>query len=142
MRSQLAQSAGNLSHDSGVLIAPHKCNTHSRNPSSTSSCYQSTVESAQPMPKRYCRCKILSILVGILALFSSLLLYASFPLVVRHMIQNVINLEQDHEFYDFWLKSSEPTEVGINFFHVENPWAVEKGLENLRVKEMGTYMFK
>lgn len=140
MRSPIAQSAGNLSHDSGVLLP--KSATHSRNPSSTSSCYQATIESTEPKPSRYCRLKLVMILFGIIALFSSVILYVYFPLIVRSMIQDVINLQPGGEFDKFWLESSDPTEVGIFFFHVENPWAVENGLEKLRVKEMGTYMFK
>lgn len=64
------------------------------------------------------------------------------PMLIKSILQSIIAIKPGTEFYEFWHQSSEPTEVGIYFFHVENPWAVENGLEKLRVKEMGKYMFK
>lgn len=63
-------------------------------------------------------------------------------MLIKSILQSIIAIKPGTEFYEFWHQSSEPTEVGIYFFHVENPWAVENGLEKLRVKEMGKYMFK
>jgi hypothetical protein len=54
----------------------------------------------------------------------------------------VVNLEKGGEFYNWWSKPSVPTEVGIYFFHIENPYEVQNGHKNIKVKEMGKYMFK
>ena len=75
-------------------------------------------------------------------MISACVFYYYFPLILRRVIQTYINIKPNEDFYNFWLQSSEPTEVGLFFFHVENPWAVENGLEKLRVREMGKYMFK
>lgn len=86
--------------------------------------------------------KCIAILLGFLLILASCFSYVYFPLLLKRIIQQFINLKPGEEFSAFWMQSSEPTEVGINFFHVKNPWAVEQGLENLQVAEMGTYMFQ
>lgn len=135
----LNQSLGNVSRDSGVQVMA-KHGNHSRNASNASSNY-TTDDFEHREPWKLDR-KTIIITIGLILFIGASISYIYFPLLLRRIIQSFINVKPDGEFYDFWLQSSEPTEVGIYFFHVENPWAVENGLEKLRVREMGKYMFK
>lgn len=117
-----------------------KAGCHSRSVSNATSNYTSDFNE-QPSKFRI-NYKVLFVVFGLLFSIAACGLYVYFPLILRRVIQSYINIKPNQEFYDFWLQSSEPTEVGIYFFHVENPWAVENGLEKLRVREMGKYMFK
>lgn len=160
-----SHSLSNVSRDSGIsasrlVSGMAKTGGHSRSVSNASSAYTACTEdsglnqgSGSGDRKRYLsypsvrgwmkpNSKCISILVGFILILGACFSYAYFPLVLRRIIQKHINVQPGEEFYKFWLQSSEPTEVGINFFHVKNPWAVEHGLENLQVQEMGTYMFQ
>lgn len=140
MKSKFSQSLGNVSRDSGVLVMA-KSGGHSRSTSNASSNYTTTFNEEQPRRCTINR-KLLFIVLGFIFVLLSCFSYVYFPLALRRIIQTYINIKPNQEFYNFWVQSSEPTEVGIYFFHVENPWAVENGLEKLKVKEMGKYMFK
>ena len=119
-----------------------KPGSHSRSASNASSNYTTgTYIEDEPRTTKINR-KCLFILLGLFLVLLSCFSYVYFPLALRRIIQTYINVKPNDEFYNFWIQSSEPTEVGIFFFHVENPWAVENGLEKLKVREMGKYMFK
>ncbi len=79
---------------------------------------------------------------GLLIALLSIIAYLLFPPILKLIIQKSINLEKGSEFYNWWSKPSVPTEVGIYFFHIENPYEVQNGHKNIKVKEMGKYMFK
>lgn len=145
MKSATNLSIGNLSRDSGVLVMDGQSSRgHSRNASNATYCSNDSqyYGPAKSAPSIRINSKALFILLATILSLLALLSYAYLPLLVKHLIQSIINIKPDAEFYDFWKESSEPTEVGIYFFHIENPWAVENGLENLRVREMGKYYFK
>ena len=144
MKSLFSQSLGNVSRDSGVLVQQMaKPGSHSRSVSNASSNYTTTTYNEE-QERRSCKInrKWLFILLGLFLLFLSSLSYAYFPIALTRIIQTYINIKPNQEFYNFWIQSTEPTEVGIFLFHIENPWAVENGLEKLKVREMGKYMFK
>lgn len=147
MKSAENQSLGNISRDSGVLVMDKSSRTHSRNTSTataTSYLYHDIGERKRARSGGYFKShyKSFLILIPILLSLVALLSYAYLPLLLKRILQSIINIKPGGEFYDFWIESSEPTEVGIFFFHVENPWAVENGLENIRVRETGKYVFK
>lgn len=79
---------------------------------------------------------------GLLLALLSIISYFAFPPILKLFIQNVMNLKPGGEFHNWWLAPSRPTEVAFNFFHVENPYDVQMGSDVIKVKEMGTYMFK
>lgn len=162
-----SHSLSNVSRDSGIsasrlMSGMAKTGGHSRSVSNASSAYTACTEDSglnqgsgvgYGGEKRYLSypsirgClspsrKCLAILIGFLLILTACFSYAYFPLLLKRIIQGYINVKPGQEFYKFWLQSSEPTEVGISFFHVKNPWAVENGLEKLKVQEMGTYMFQ
>jgi uncharacterized membrane protein YraQ (UPF0718 family) len=86
--------------------------------------------------------KFLSALFGLLLALISIVAYFSFAPILKHLIQNKINLEKGSEFYNWWTQPSVPTEVGIYFFHIENANEVQNGAKRIKVREMGKYMFK
>lgn len=162
-----SHSLSNVSRDSGIsasrlMSGMAKTGGHSRSVSNASSAYTACTEDSglnqgsgdyDGSGKRYIsypsvrgwmspNSKCIAILFGFLLILAASFSYAYFPLLLRRIIQTYINVKPGEEFYKFWLQSSEPTEVGISFFHVKNPWAVENGLEKLEVAEMGTYMFQ
>lgn len=148
------QSLGNLSRDSGVLEMDNRSSGHSRSASNATSCYsndtgfndQVYIDTTLPRIGQKINCRINSkswiILIAFIISLLSCLCYAYLPLIVTKILQTFINIKPNGEFYNFWLQSVEPTEVGIHFFHIENPWAVENGLEKLKIKETGRYYFK
>ncbi|OTF70560.1 CD36-like protein [Euroglyphus maynei] len=147
------QSFGNLSHDSGVLEMDNRSSGHSRSASNATSCYsndtgfndQIYLDTTQPLlfGQKICRINTKSwiILISFILSLLACLCYAYLPILVVKILQTIINIEPNGEFYNFWIQSNEPTEVGIHFFHIENPWAVENGLEKLKIKETGRYYF-
>ena len=80
--------------------------------------------------------------VGLLVAIVSIALFASFRPILKSLIQSKMNLRQGSEFYNFWVNPSVPTEVGIFFFHVLNPWEVQNGGKQIKVKEVGKFMFE
>ncbi len=86
--------------------------------------------------------KFIFAVIGLLIALLSIIAYLLFPSILKLKIQKSINLEKDSQFYNWWSKPSVPTEVGIYFFHIENPYEVQNGHKNIKVKEMGKYMFK
>lgn len=142
-----SHSLSNVSRDSGVsaLVKPrmsHHQNGHSRSVSNASSNYTAAYSEVDESPSLKLNRKCLFILIGFLFVLLSCFSYVYFPLVLKRIIQTYINIKPNEEFYNFWIQSSEPTEVGLHFFHIENPWAVENGLEKLKVKETEKYYFK
>ncbi|KAH9426561.1 hypothetical protein DERP_002660 [Dermatophagoides pteronyssinus] len=148
------QSFGNLSRDSGMIEMENRStNGHSRSASNATSCYsddtgfndQIYLDTTQPRRiGENCRINTKSwiILISFILSLLACLCYAYLPILVVKILQSFINIQPNGEFYNFWQQSTEPTEVGIHFFHVENPWAVENGLEKLKLKETGRYYFK
>ncbi|CAG2108526.1 unnamed protein product, partial [Medioppia subpectinata] len=80
--------------------------------------------------------------VGLILALLSIGAYLSFKPVLKAVIQSRMNLHKDSEFFKFWANPSVPTEVGIYFFHVLNPYDVQNGGKTIKVREMGKYMFK
>ncbi|KPM06276.1 CD36-like protein 5 [Sarcoptes scabiei] len=154
---QKNQSLDNLSRDSGVMEMESRSG-HSRSGSNATSCYSNDtgfndqqfftdpilIIDRLGFKRKFCHfnVKSLIILLSILLSLLALILYGYLPMIVQKIIQSIIKIEPSGEFYDFWQQSKEPTEVGLHFFHIENPWAVEQGLEPLKVKETGRYFFK
>ncbi|XP_054158913.1 lysosome membrane protein 2-like [Oppia nitens] len=80
--------------------------------------------------------------VGLTLLILSIALHLSFRPLLKTLIQSKMNLHESSEFFRFWVNPSVPTEVGIYFFHILNPYDVQNGGKTIKVKEMGKYMFK
>lgn len=82
--------------------------------------------------------------IGLLFVLIGLTAHFIFPSILKLAIQNVLNLNPDGEFYRWWTTPNPtPTQVGFNFFHIENPYDFEMGNhQKLKVKEQGTYIFK
>lgn len=144
MKSPFNNSLGNVSSDSGVQGMDKSSRCHSRSTSDATAASYLYEDHEKLSIKEFCHknVKSLLILLPIILSLVALLMYAYTPFLLKRILQSIINIKPDGEFYDFWIESSEPTEVGIYFFHVVNPWAVENGLEKLRVQETGKYVFK
>lgn len=79
---------------------------------------------------------------GLVLAVLSIIAHLSFQPLLKCLIQSKMNLEKGSEFYKWWANPSVPTEVGIYFFHITNPYEVQNGGQVIKVKEMGKYMFK
>lgn len=150
MKPKRNQSIGNISSDSGVLEMDNRSSGHSRSASNATSCYSNdtgfndNINNVLPNLPNVCRIntKALIILISFISAFLCLLCYVHLPFFLTKILQIIINVKPGGEFYNFWLESSEPTEVGLYFFHIENPWEVENGINKLKIKEIGPYYFK
>ena len=80
--------------------------------------------------------------VGLAVAILCTILLASYRPLLKMLIQSKMNLDKNSEFFKFWVNPSVPTEVGIYFFHIINPYEVQNGGKKIKVKEMGKYMFK
>jgi hypothetical protein len=80
--------------------------------------------------------------VGLVLALLSIGAFLSFKPALKALIQSKMNLRRESEFFKWWANPSVPTEVGIYFFHILNPYDVQNGGKKIRVKEMGKYMFK
>ena len=69
-------------------------------------------------------------------------LYMCFQRAFVCPFKDIQNVQTVSEFFKFWVNPSVPTEVGIYFFHILNPYEVQNGGKKIKVKEMGKYMFK
>lgn len=80
--------------------------------------------------------------VGLTLAVLCAIMLASYRPLLKMLIQSKMNLDQKSEFFKWWVNPSVPTEVGIYFFHILNPYEVQNGGKKIKVKEMGKYMFK
>jgi len=80
--------------------------------------------------------------IGLFVALLSVALFVSFKPLLKILIQSKMNLGKDSEFYNWWANPSVPTEVGIYFFHILNPYEVQNGGKQIKVKEVGKFMFE
>lgn len=82
-----------------------------------------------------------STVVGIVLSIIGSSLYFSLPSLISSRIKGDMKLSSDGPLMDKWLHQENLIEVSFYFFHVENPYEVERG-EKVKLVEKGPYVFR